>query len=82
MKLRTVIENKEYNLKKKVPKIIIAIMMMVEMFFNNILPFVLGFYFAFTRNIIFLVAWMITLFFHIRFDIKGENINIKIIRGI
>lgn len=80
MKIITKIEGKDYK-SKKFSKFIVAIIFSIEIFINNILPFVLGYYFAVTHNLIILGIWLVTFVFNIRFYIKKDNIQMKIIRG-
>jgi len=80
MKLRTVIEGRDYQVSK-IPVFILAIIFSLEALINNVLPFTLGFFFAVKQNLFILFIWFLTIIFNIRFNIKKDDIEIKIIRG-
>ena len=80
MKVETVIEPRISKRTKK-NKLIIALILSIDLFFNTMLPFAIGVYFGVTKNLLFLVIFIFLLLFHIKIEYKDE-IRIKIIRGL
>jgi len=84
MKVRTVIEDR---FPKKPPKAnmskgIFAILMVTQVIYNQMLPFILGVYFAKTDSIWLFLIFVLFIFFEIRFEYKNNEIKLKITRGI
>jgi len=85
MKVRTVIERRlEVTPRKKSQnEIIIVAVIMLNMVFGTVLPFVVGFYYGFTKHILFFSLFILLMFMGIRFDYdkKGE-FKIIFVRGL
>jgi len=85
MKVRTVIENKlpKRKIKERKNKIIIALLVLVQTFFNQILPFTLGVYFGLTGSAWLFALFIFMIFFEMRISFDNKNgIQIKIIKGV
>lgn len=81
MKVQTVLLSK---IPKKIPKRSMWVMilaLLIELVFNNLLPFMLGVYFAMTQNVIFFGIFIFMLLFNVKIDFTKDKMEIKIIRG-
>lgn len=54
----------------------------LTIFFNNFLPFVFGYYFAWTRNFMFLVLAIMLVLFNIEMEYTKGKLNIKVIKNV
>ena len=85
MKLETVIEDRlpRRRIKEKKNKVIIALLILTQTVINQIVPFMLGVYFAITGSGLIFAMFVFMLFIELRVEIdKKDNIKIKIIKGI
>jgi len=66
-----------------IDKIIMASLIIGQIFFNTFLPFLFGFYLYATKNLIFFGLVLVLLFFNIQIEYKKDgDINIKVIRNV
>lgn len=83
LKVKTVIEDRfPKKITKSADRIILAISLIAETGINTMLPFAFGFYFAQTRNIFFLIGFIINILFHVKITRKGRSLELRITRGI
>lgn len=80
MKFVTKIEKKPD--KKQKSNLIAVVVLLIDLVFNPILPFVVGFYFAYTTNMLYLLAFFFLIAFQFKIDYHDDKITIKIIRGL
>lgn len=81
MKVRTVILSKMPKRVEMQSTPIVVLGLLVELVANNVLPFMLGVYFALTKSILFFGIFVFMLLFNIKIDTDKEKVEIKIIRG-
>ena len=84
VKFRTVIVPRvKKQGKKKTQQTLAVILIILNIIFSSILPFVLGFYFGTTREFIYFILFLFMLFFEVRFSMDNKgNISIRIVRGL
>ena len=81
MKIKTVIERRVPN-RAPENKLLYAVLMTMDTFFNVLLPFTLGLLFATTKSLLYILVLLAFLFVRLNFDIKGKKIVLKIVRGL
>lgn len=82
MRIKTSIEKKKILEKGiKLNPYLHLTFIMADLVLNTFIPFIVGFYFAYTKNLIFLLFFIILMFFNIRIEIVNDDIEVKIIRG-
>lgn len=83
MKFKTVIEKRPEIRRRKVKKsrLIMAVVIMVNVIFDTLLPFSLGVYFGLTKQMLYFFLFFILLFINIRLDYSGDIVKLTIIRG-
>lgn len=85
MKVKTVIENRfpKRRIRNKKNKVLIALLILVQTFFNQILPFTLGVYFGLTGSTWLFAIFIFMIFFEMRISLDKKNeIKIRIIKGV
>ncbi len=85
MRFKTVVENRlpQRKIKNKKNKILIALLILIQTFFNQILPFTLGVYFGLTGSAWLFAIFIFMIFFEMRITFNKKNeIKIEIIKGV
>jgi preprotein translocase subunit SecG len=82
MKVKTVVLERMGGKRKVLERsIFIAVVAhVVNIIFGAVLPFVLGFYFARTQNLLFFLFFIAAIFFEVRIDYKGDTVKLNIMR--
>lgn len=83
MKFKAVLKEKIPNkVEDKKERLLKSLFIMITALLNNMLPFILGYYFAITQNFIFLAVSFLLLIFNIKFEyIRGE-LGIQVGRNV
>lgn len=85
MKFKTVVRMPEEEEKpvEFIFKLLMAFFLLWDVVINTIFPFLIGYFFAITKNLIFLTVLIFMIFFNIKIRLtKDGEIDIKIIRTI
>lgn len=81
MRVKTVVQERLPHRKITERSIFIAVMVhIINIIFSVILPFILGFYFARTENMLFFIFFIVAIFIEIRMEYKGDTVKLKILR--
>jgi hypothetical protein len=81
MKVLTVVQERLPHRKVQERSIFIAVIVhILNIIFSVILPFVLGFYFARTENLLFFLFFVLAIFLELRIDYKGDTVKFKVLR--
>jgi hypothetical protein len=81
MRVKTVVQERIPHRKITERSIFIAVMIhIINIIFSVILPFVMGFYFARTENMLFFLFFIIAVFIEVRMEYKGDTVKLKILR--
>lgn len=69
--------------RSKTDKVIVASLLVCQIFFNTFLPFLLGIFFCQTNAFIFFVLLLLLLLFNIQIEYKKDGeIKIKVLRNV
>ena len=79
MKFETIVKGKIQS-DKNDSKLVTLIVLILNTVTTALLPFVVGFYFARTGNLMFFVVFLFMLLIEIRLEYQGGTITLKISR--
>jgi hypothetical protein len=81
MKVKTVVLERVGGRKIIEKSIFVAIVVhLMNIISGVILPFIMGFYFARTQNLLFFLYFLFAIFLEFRMEYKGETLKIRIMR--
>lgn len=81
MKVKTVVLERLGHRRVMERSIFIAVVAhVVNIIFGAVLPFILGFYFARTQNLLFFIFFVAAIFFEVRIDYRGDTVKFNILR--